>query len=164
MHSRPVRFFEVLQTNSQEQFACTGRLARLLEIVLVGQRMDRRQEEKITLQRQYSRADDGLSLAESSLAQTLVAFMERVVSLTFVRRIPLARVLNYAQAAVYNFLTGASGPLKFDFSDSSDLRPSERSDLEESNRYCGFLPSFANTGLECTSPFTVIIRRKRCVY
>ncbi|KAK0431105.1 hypothetical protein EV421DRAFT_1912202 [Armillaria borealis] len=45
-----------------------------------------------------------LNLAESSLAQTLVAFMEHAVSLTFVRRIPLARVLKYVQIAAYNFL------------------------------------------------------------
>ncbi|KAK0209293.1 hypothetical protein DFS33DRAFT_524751 [Desarmillaria ectypa] len=46
----------------------------------------------------------GLSLAESSLAQTLVAFMERVVGLIFVRRLPLARVLQSVQTAAYNFL------------------------------------------------------------
>ncbi|KAK0436521.1 hypothetical protein EV421DRAFT_2038611 [Armillaria borealis] len=44
-----------------------------------------------------------LNLVESSLAQTLVAFMERAVSLSFVRRIPLARVLEYVQTAAYNF-------------------------------------------------------------
>ncbi|PBK60922.1 hypothetical protein ARMSODRAFT_965578 [Armillaria solidipes] len=45
-----------------------------------------------------------LNLAESSPAQTLVVFMERAVSLTFVGRIPLARVLEYVQTAAYNFL------------------------------------------------------------
>ncbi|SJL02980.1 uncharacterized protein ARMOST_06324 [Armillaria ostoyae] len=45
-----------------------------------------------------------LNLAESSLVQTLVAFMERAVSLTFVKRIPLARVLEYVQTSAYNFL------------------------------------------------------------
>ncbi|KAK0450556.1 uncharacterized protein EV420DRAFT_739665 [Desarmillaria tabescens] len=47
---------------------------------------------------------EGLSLAESSLAHTLVAFMERVVGLIFVRRHPLARVLESVQTAAYNFL------------------------------------------------------------
>ncbi|KAK0209405.1 hypothetical protein IW262DRAFT_516065 [Armillaria fumosa] len=45
-----------------------------------------------------------LNLAGSSLAQTLVAFMERTVSLTFVRRIPSARVLEYIQTTAYKFL------------------------------------------------------------
>ncbi len=45
----------------------------------------------------------GISLAESSLAQTLVAFMERVASLAFVMRIFLARVLHCVQVAVHNF-------------------------------------------------------------
>ena len=45
-----------------------------------------------------------LNLAEASLAQTLVAFMERAVSLTFARQIPLARVLEYVPTAAYNFL------------------------------------------------------------
>ncbi|KAK0222501.1 hypothetical protein EDD85DRAFT_257783 [Armillaria nabsnona] len=45
-----------------------------------------------------------LSQAHRSIAQTLISFMERVISLTFVRRTPLARTLERARTIVYNLL------------------------------------------------------------
>ncbi|SJL02965.1 uncharacterized protein ARMOST_06308 [Armillaria ostoyae] len=73
-------------------------------VILLAQRMFGPSSEKLPTGANIPQLMARLNLAESSLAQTLVAFMEHAVSLTFVRQTPLARALEYVQTAAYNFL------------------------------------------------------------
>ncbi|PBK93392.1 hypothetical protein ARMGADRAFT_124141 [Armillaria gallica] len=102
---RRISYFEAVTGVRWIGHRMTDRLARLLEAC--GDYTSTKNEpssEKLPTGANVPQLMARLNLAEFSLAQTLVAFMERAVSLTFVRRIPLARVLEYVQTAAYNFL------------------------------------------------------------